>query len=571
MKNLISKLTLSILIIAISLIYGLPHLLLISKLGDRYTPFTLTGSPIARDEAFAYAPEVNYILKGHLFLKEAYVREYSNYPTPFMGESAPSLVFALLTILTGSIENGFIAGDFIFPPMIFLLLYLVTRMFIKNNLYSAAVAFIAVIARDFIAVIPYPHATIQYLSFAEGQNYLLYFSRAFHPQLTFVFFTLCFISFFKLIQFPSVKKYIFVSGVLLGLLFYSYLFYWTYFVAFYFSLIAYFLIKKEKQILIALTFSGLIAFVLATPYIYNIIQFYNLDIADDFTTKSSLKNLPIPATLARYLSIAVVFFINTRREEKKFNMFCLFILVGVLITPASKLIIGQDLETFHYLRRALMPYATIAIFISFHMILKDKKTLLKVLSIIILIVFTVFGFNAQTTASAVIQPGHVQDVDRAKVFQWLQSNTPKESVVGSINTDFESLAPIYTHNAVFFPPTDRTVTPTFEGVTRYTLVANLLGISSEWQKKNLDDIISYLYVYQSYDGNQKLNLNSNKRKEAEDEIDYQSQGLWKESLKKYMLDYVVVTPEEINQIRVDLTILKYEASFGNYFIYSMNK
>src|SRR3990167_10419890 len=183
MNNLIKQLMLPFLIILISLIYGFPHVLLISRLGVNYTPLALTGeSRIARDEAFAYAPEVNYILKGHFFLKDAYVAEYSNYPTPFMGESAPSLVFALLAKLTGSVENAFIAADFIFPPIIFVLLYIITNIFIKNKLYSAAVAFLTVIARDFIAVIPYPHATFQYLTFAEGQNYLLYFSRAFRSE-----------------------------------------------------------------------------------------------------------------------------------------------------------------------------------------------------------------------------------------------------------------------------------------------------------------------------------------------------------------------------------------------------
>lgn len=565
------KFILPTLIILTSIIYGLPHILLISKLGNSYTPFTLTGSPIARDETYAYAPEVNYILKGHLFLKDAYVYEYSNYPTPFMGETAPSLVFALLSKLTGSIENAFIASDYIFPPIIFFLLYIVTNKLIKNRLYAVAVAFLTTIARDLIAVIPFPHETFQYLTFVEGQNYLLYFSRAFHPQVTFIFFIISFISFLNLIKYPASRKYIIYSGILFGSLFYSYIFYWTYFAAFYFLIIVYFLVQKEKEILKSLIIAGFIAFIIAVPYLYNIYSFYKLEIAADFVAKSSLDNVPLPITLIRYFLVAALLYLTTRKKDTKFKILVLFILAGVLITPISKMLIGQDLETFHYLRRALMPFATIGLFTSIYFILGGKKIQINILSIIILIAFLGYGINVQVVASGKIQNSHIKDSNREEVFHWLSNNTQKESVVGSVNTDFESLIPVYTQNRVFFPPTDRTVTPTHEGVTRYAILSNLLNINSDWQKKNLDKIISYLFIYQSYDENRSLNISSSKRKEAENEIDLESQGSWKESLKKYRLDYVVVTPVEIEQIKINPTILKYETSFGNYYIFSRNK
>lgn len=569
MNITISRLILPLLVILTSFIYGLPHIILISKLGSNYTPFTLSGSPIARDEAYAYAPEVNYILKGHLFLKDPYVSEYSNHPTPFMGESAPSLIIALLAKLTGTVENAFIAADFIFPPIILVLFFIVVRMFIDSKLYSASVAFLTVISRDFVAVVPFPHETLQYLTFAEGQNYLLYFSRAFHPQITFIIFVLCFISFINLIKSPTKKRYTLSSGILFGLLFYSYIFYWTYFFVFYCFMFLYFIIKKERRTLLSLGWAGALAFVISTPYFSNVYQFYRLGIAADFVAKSSLDNVSLPITLLRYFFIATVMFLSTRKKETKFKIFVIFILAGVLIAPASKLIIGQDLETLHYLRRALMPFATIAIFLVLYIALKTKKNVLNALAILMFLTFVIYGFNVQITATHKIQAAHIKDLSREKVFHWLSASTKKDSVVGSVNTDFESLIPVYTQNRVFFPPADRTITPTYEGVTRYTVLSNLLNINPNWQKINLDKIISYLYIFQTYDENRYLDLHSPKRKAAEAEIDFESKGLWKESLKKYRLNYVVVTPEEIKQVNVDQSVLKYEASFGNYFIYSL--
>lgn len=571
MKNLVQKFILPVLVILTSLIYGLPNILIVLSHGELYTPFTLTNSPIARDEVFAYAPEVNYMLKGHLFLKEAYVAEYASHPTPFMGESAPSLVFATLAKLTGSIESAFVAGDFIFPPLVFLLLYIITNTFLRNRLYSSAVAFLVVIARDFIAVIPFPRETWQYLTFAEGQNYLLYFSRAFHPQLTFIFFGLSFIFLLKVLTNPSSKKYVILLGVFFGILFYSYIFYWTYFVAFYALVLAYLLIKKEKRAITALVFSSCIAFVIASPYLYTIHSFYQLSIAPDFVAKSSLKNVPLPFTLIRYLLIALLLFLSVRKKDKKFKVFVLFILTGVLIAPVAKLIVGQDLETFHYLRRALMPFATVGIFTFIYFIFKKRKNVIIFLSFGIIFTFITYGFNVQMVASKVIQASHTKDLYREDVFTWLRANTPKESVVGSVNTDFESFLPVYTQNKVYFPPSDRTVTPTYEGVTRYAVMANLLGINADWQKKNLDNIISYLFIYQSYDKNLNLNLNSDKRKEAEAEISIQSEGLWKQTLNKFKLDYVVITPLERDQVKINANLLKNEVSFGRYTIYSLNK
>ena len=71
-KSLKIQIILSVLVILVSFIYGLPNIIMANKLGSDYNPLVISQkSPIARDEAFAYAPEVNYILKGHFFLKDA--------------------------------------------------------------------------------------------------------------------------------------------------------------------------------------------------------------------------------------------------------------------------------------------------------------------------------------------------------------------------------------------------------------------------------------------------------------------------------------------------------------------
>ena len=77
------KILLALAIILTALIYGLPNIILIRKLGADYNPLVISGnSPIARDEAFAYAQFVAYVNRGNIFLGDTYVKEYQNFPSP---------------------------------------------------------------------------------------------------------------------------------------------------------------------------------------------------------------------------------------------------------------------------------------------------------------------------------------------------------------------------------------------------------------------------------------------------------------------------------------------------------
>lgn len=567
------KIILSAFIIIVSAIYGLPNIILAAKLGKDYQPLVIhKDSPIAKDETYAYAPQVKHILEGNLFMSEVYVSEYQNFPTPFLGESLPAILMAILAKLTGSLSGSFIAADFIFPPIIFLLLFIVTRLFIKNFFFAASVAFLTTIARDFIAVIPYPHETLQYITVAEQRNFLLHFSRAFHPQVTFVFFVLAFISLVKVLSSPGKWVPVAVLGIFFASLFYSYVFYWTYFVAFMAIIFGFYILKRNFQVVRSLVLAGVIAFILVFPYFFNMYSFYKLEIADDFIAKSSLAYLDLPLTLFRYLTIALIFAQVTKLKDPKLAAFPLFILTGVLIPLISKIVIGQDLETLHYLRRAMMPFATVAVFIIFYNIFIRSKKIIYFTAVILLAIIAFLGIKTQIVATQTISPYHRLDKDLEEVFVWLNNNSRKNEVIGSVDTFFSRYLPVYTHNKVFFPPADRTITPTYEGVERYAIVANLLGIDPKWQKENLTSTLSYMFIYQAYSPGIGLDYNSPKRFFAEDLIDKLKNTEPAVFLDKYQLDYIVVTPQEREAVSPKPTsVLKPQTAFGQYLIYKVER
>lgn len=564
------KIVLSAFIILVSVIYGLPNIILTAKLGKDYQPLVITReSPYAKDETYAYAPQVKHILEGNISVGEVYVKEYQNLPTPFFGETLPSWLMAALASVTGSIPSAFIAADFIFPPIVFLLLLAITRIYIKNFLFAASVAFLIVIARDLIAVIPYPHSIYQYLTVAEQRNQFLYFSRAFHPQVTFVVFAIAFITLFNLLKSPNSLKLRLIHGVTFGLLFYSYVFYWTYFIVFFASVTVLNFLKRDTVRIKAQVGSTIFAFLIGIPYFVNMYNFYQLDVASDFIAKSSLSYLDLPPTLLRYLIIILAFWVITRLKGEKFSLLTLFVISGLAIPVISKIVIGQDLETFHYLRRAMMPFASLALFCIVYLLIHKNKVLVNLIVILILSIAALIGIKTQIVAASTVANFHILDENLKAVFAWLNQNTAKDSIVGSIDTFFNRYLPVYTNNKIYFPPTDRTIMTATEGVKRYAILANLLGINTDWQKQNLDNTLSYMFIYQAYTEGIGLDLTSPKRYEAERLIDQISEESRQTLTSVHNLDYIVVTPQELSLVSPDTEYLVPQTSISDYLIFKV--
>src|SRR3989344_5837490 len=157
MSILYKRIILTLAIVYISIIYGLPHLILSAKFQGQYTPFTLSvHSGVATDETYGYAGFANIVNRGYLILKDRYVYEYSNYPTPLLADNIPSLILGFLAQLSGSVKKAFIISDFIFPPIVFLLVFIFTSYYIRNFLFALATSLVVTFARDFITVIPFP-------------------------------------------------------------------------------------------------------------------------------------------------------------------------------------------------------------------------------------------------------------------------------------------------------------------------------------------------------------------------------------------------------------------------------
>lgn len=566
---------------SVSLIYGLPHIYLASKLGNSYSPLIVSGySPIAYDEGTLYSPAVNYILQGHLLLQDPYVAEYSNTPTTFVGESASAIIMAMLSLLTGSIEKAFIAADFIFPAAIFTLLYFFASHFIKNHYFAMSAAFVAAISRDFIAMIPNPFAMWNYLKYAESPNEFLYLARAFHPQVSLVFFALGVLLLANLIKRRSAKLAT-VLGVVFGLAFFTYIFYWTYLLVVIVLTGIYFALRRDKHMVSHLFLSLTIGLVLAIPYLWNTYIFYTSKLAEDFTQKYTIMGAPVPVTIFRYIILAVALYLISNIKNMKqlgtkrdlIYFYIILIFVGILIPLLFKLVLNRDLVVLHYIRRALAPFATIAVFVIAYNLAVYYKIATKQLTIfaaVFLILATVFAVRIQIISSQSVKYAQKDNKNLRTIYKYLDNFTERYSTVGSLDEDLNSYLPTYTQNKVFFPPTLRTITPTGEDVQRYAIISNLLGENIDMQKQNLDNYLSYIFYFQAFNqAKNKFDPQSSKVIIAKNTLEVFAKQNFPDQLKKYKLDYLIISPNELSWVKPQYKYLKPTTSINGYIIFKV--
>ena len=562
-----NRILLTLFIILISLIYGLPHIILGSRLGASYTPFSLSPkSPIAADETYGYAGFTNHIYKGNILLKDAYVYEYRNFPTPLIADNIPALAYAILTKITGSLEKSYIVSDFIFPAIIFLMIYLFLKMFVKNTYFTLAVAFLTAIARDLISVIPFPQATLRYLTFAQYQDTFLHLSRSPHPQFSFIVLLGAVWALVHLISKP--KSNVIIPSLFFGLLFYTYMFYFSYFSLFFALIFLFFIYNKDILMIRKLFLVGLIATLVGSYYFWNVFNFYRTDLAFDFAQKMSRPLFTIPLTIIRYALIAFMLLLTARQKDNKIYSLFIFILAGVLIIPLIKLISVRDFDTFHYVRFVLMPFSTIVFFISIYHLFQKHKLLINLISTGIIVIGLFLGFKTQIYASLKVAPYHVANTEQKQVFDWFNANSQKNDVIASLNDDFNRYTSVYAKNWVYFPYTSRTIMPTSESAYRFIILSNLLGISKDKQKASIDSYLGYIFRFRTYDSNSNLDKNSQQKKWLIDQIDVLSnQNAWQNIVYNYKFNYIVVTPDELDIIQPNTKYLTFVTSINNYLIF----
>lgn len=573
----------------ISLIVGLPHVLIPRIISPaKYDPLQFNsngGSAITMEEVYTYVPEVKEILESKVWVTDTQVAEYNGQSTPFVGETALAWIMAGLARLTGSTQNAFIVADFVFPAVIFLLVYAIVWLFTKSQVVSATAGTVLVIWPELLVLLPYPSALISSIKSAFDPRDFLFISRNFHPQLSLSAYLFAFL----LLLMPGLGnprpgllRLIFV-GLTIGFLFYTYIFNWTAFglgMGLFFVLMI--VLKRSNledsrldlnRLFWRLLIVALVAGLVAVPYFLQVWNFRQSGLVLDFFAKLSLPKRGFFDLVARQWVFVIVFLVIHkvslyRRKVRPLQtlLFLCFWIAPLLLPDLMQNILGRDLEGKHWVRRIAYPFGIMGLSIAMTQILNKKWIKLICLPLILLVL--VYGLVSQTKISYKISDAYSQIPEKQELYDWINQNTAPGAVIASLGWDTVVNIPAKTHAFNFSPIGMRTIAPTEESIDRFLWAAALYGASDEYVEQAFssrgDGTTRALY-FKFAEDNEVFSISP----ELTQDIKQRYQGISTQNkngfLTPFKLDYVLIGEMERGLIEDSGGKVNGEIVFSNRF------
>ena len=459
----------------VGLIYILPHILFIFEEGKDYHLFFKTYE----DSQF-YAVRVREAYDGNYLSSDPYI--FENKAKPYIRSFLSEYLVGILGRISGlSIDNLFVSGDFIFPIIIFFLLFYFLLPVVQSEPLSLLGAILIMLAE-------FPDSLTALIKLGIP-NHFLTFSRPISPQFHYIFFITCLIFIYKSLA-NGKKGCILLSGISLGLLFYAYPYFWIYIFMGSVILYLYLLYKGEfKQIKIIL-FILAEALIISIPFWVNYLKLMHLPYYDEIMTRvtfQSSHHIIIPKLSILTLVIFIAFY-----KKRDFKFFFLFsFLLGGLLCMNQQVLTGWTFEPEHWHFFVNKQMAVIAGIVLLDRFLKELRFGEKIARILLII-----GLTFSITVGICTQVYNYEQKKNMQhtqqnlygAFIWLQNNTQKEDVVLA-SDKISLLIPIHTHNNVYwssyifdYANSDKDI------LERFFLFARLMGMD---EKEVVDYVLTH--------------------------------------------------------------------------------
>lgn len=591
-----SKFFLLIILVGVSLLFGLPHLLVPVILeGDKYSPLGGGSGPqpaIATEEVYTYASEVQEILEGKFPISDTQLVDYKNSPSPFSGETLPAVVMAVLSKLSGSVENSFMVADFFLPPITVWFLYKLSRRLGVGQGLSILTGVTTVTATKLIELVPYLRPTWDYLVGLKGSDDFLFFSRNFHPQFSFLLFLGMLLAIIDAMKIGD-RKRIVIAGGLVGAQFYTYFFNWTTTIGMLAILLIWQIGLKDWKSVRHLAILSLIGFVFSFPYILEMTQFRTLPMYQNFFLKNSLPERSFISISIRYaILVGVVFWLTKGKQKIPLTVLMAVIVSTIILPEVANLILGRDPEGKHWIRRLLIPLAFPLAAVACELVYR-KQTFFKLtkqsgyaLFSIGLGVIFLFGVRVQISASEKYSHWFSRPADKQAIFDWFNANGYQGEVLATLDSGLIAEIPAFTKMDNAVPVTTRSIATTEESISRFLEVATLYQLSPDdisyllWTGEiSMDDPenlrrlekiapdskgswVSRIFYFTANDNGNIFSLSREKREAVIEEYG-------EELGAKYRIDYVLVGPFEKRILGEDIFSGRFREEYKNesYSVY----
>lgn len=489
MDKLASKYLVIIVAILISIITALPHIYGYFQYSSQYTPFNLyEKNQYQRDELYAYAAQVQQVLKGHA-VGDSYLWEGRDNPSPFLSELISIAPIAVLSLILGSIKFAFVASDLIFPTLLFFIIFYNLK---KNYhyLWSLTTASAVIFLPFFSSLVPF-FSKGGYLWTGTSQE-PLFITRTPHPQISLI---ILFLTIFTIITTLGSKnnKSLVPIAILAALSLYSSVFISST-VLLAVALLFPILIKntKKKEIV----FAVLIFMVISSPWAVNFLGYKQFLLQTDFFMRASYpKEILFPRQL-RYIFFAIILFFTSRNIVSK--VVIAFAVASGILMDLHQVFLGRSIDADHWITRVIAPVATFALFLIIASIIKKTKYY-RFISLFFLILIISIGLFVQIKWIDKNKNLLVPDTAKTNVFETIMKNTNRDDVIAGTTLELNQFITGATGRYVYVGPPERALVGSNERLKR---ICDIYQIAID---KNLSTLPNELLEQEIYFQKWKLN------------------------------------------------------------------
>ncbi len=523
-KISISELTLVFLSsLLVGWLYIGPPLMVRKNFVDSGHDFVLAQYKTYRDSMHVYLPRAREIYDGHYPPAELYD---SNKRSTIQNLLPTTLFAAFVFLFKGNVDYAYLGAQFVFVGIIFALFYVLGRILFNSRWWALFFSLVAVLSPIPLKLPFYKWRGLvefqaffvnNFFPFVRTQFDQLYFARIDEPLLTYPVYLSAILTFFVFWKKPTTTLAV-LSGVLAGLLSYTYFHHWIYWMSVLLVLFGWVVFfgrtdRGKLKTYLILLFSTAVTLV---PYFWQYLSFSKLATAPDFIFRAGvaygrslgLVKANIPDYLIYFLMAGLVYWIYWKHDNKKCVLF-LGLIAGMFLVWNIQLVVGY-LPVPHFFRRSISP---ILFIITFNVICDVVKMLglkwryLYKTSIIALTILSLFIVTKKINNIFLIDcciQKHIASYYKfpdevAESWRWVNINLEGENSVLSPSTMTSFYLTTHTSMRPFLPTAFITMLSMAEMEERYLKSHRFFGVSDDIFSRRLGGKLeSGCYEYECF-------------------------------------------------------------------------
>lgn len=429
--------------LAVSFVYASHHFFIPRTLGPEkaatYRPLTFEAHP---DAAF-YGLRANTVYHGQWAVGDVTVLE--NAASPWMLPPMGAWIIGGMGRMLGSLDAAIVVCDLLFPPLIFISLYLIafeiTRRRPVSLVFASVFIFIPMALLAFPPVTPGAVRMLMERIMPESAS-ILYFARLEYPKTTFLFYALAIWGVLRAIRRDERWSTV-LAGVCFGIMFYTYLYDWAYFfIALSLAAGALAIMKQYRALLRLAAIAG-IGFVIAIPYWYNMYLLRQLPHYQDLVARigvemgSQFRWGPVWKSYVRIALLAVLAALAMPKEERPVLVSLIGFLAAFVVAVNLQVVLSFNPHPDHWYRISFLPIAMALLAAGYWAAVRWLPARILgyggIVAVACIVVVFARSLVSQYQYSA--RDGHAYALDPAYAasYAWLAEHAPKNATVATLD------------------------------------------------------------------------------------------------------------------------------------------